>query len=398
MRSLSKAVITTGAILVAVLAPAAPTLAAETSNSEFVIIREGDVFPEDLYTGAIRVLVQGTIEGDLVAFAAQDVVIEGTVTGSVTTVSPSVVVEGVVEGSLRATGNRLEVSGSVEGDVVAAVATAQLTPTSSIGGDVILWAWNASALGTIGQDLTGAQRNLDLAGTVEGDVEVTVNRLEVVDPLTVGGDLGYRSSNAATGLDDADVAGAVVAKEPLPPNLRVRALSLLGRFMVVLFLTIAALTTAYGWPRRTSVAIAEVGRRPLRRWATGALIVFAPFLAILVTGLIVGLAPPAAAFPLLVVLLPVVLALFGVTLALGLVAGIPVVGWLGGVLIERLDLYGAILAGSLLVGVVWYLPWVGWLVPLLVLPLGLGAWMAAWRQERAPAPSETSGVTSVEAK
>ena len=393
MRCLFRRALPAAGIALSFFALALPALAAETSNSEFVIIREGDVFPEDLYTGAIRVVVQGTIEGDLVAFAAQDVVIEGTVTGSVTAVSPSVVVGGVVEGSLRATGNRLEVSGVVERDVVAAVATAELFPTSNVGGDVILWAWSAGALGTIGQDLTGVQRNLDLAGAVEGDVEVTVNRLEVVGPLTVGGDLGYRSSNEATGLDNADVDGAVVAKSPLPPNLRVRALSLLGRFMVVLFLTIAALTTAYGWPLRTSAAIAEVGRRPLRRWATGALIVFAPFLAVLVTALIVGLAPPAAAFPLLVVLLPVVLALFGITLALGLVAGIPVVGWLGGVLFKRLDLYGAILSGSLVVGVVWYLPLVGWLVPLLALPLGLGAWMAAWRQDRAPSETPSSVST-----
>lgn len=389
MRSLSRRVLTAVGVTL-LFAVAAPAMAAETSNSEFVIIREGDIFPEDLYTGAIRVLVQGTIEGDLVAFAAEDVVIEGTVTGSVTAVAPSVVVDGVVEGSLRATGNRLEVSGKVERDVVAAVVTAELTPTSNVGGDVILWAWNASVLGTIGLDLTGAQRNLDLAGTVEGDVEVTVDSLEIVDRLIVGGDLGYRSPNAATGLEKADVGGAVVAKEPLPPNLRVRALGLFGRFMVVLFLTIAALTTAYGWPGRTAAAIDEVSRRPLRRWAMGALILFAPFLGVLITGMIVGLAPPAAAFPLLAVLLPVVLALFGITLAVGLVAGIPFVGWLGGGLFRRFDLYGAILAGSLVVGVVWFLPWVGWLVPLIVLPLGLGAWMAAWRQDRAPSETLSS--------
>lgn len=393
MRSLSKKVLAAVGAGVAVLAVALPAGAAATSNSEFVIIREGDVFPEDLYTGAIRVVVEGTIDGDLVAFAAQDVVIEGTVTGSVTAVAPSVVVNGVVEGSVRATGNRLEVAGTVEGDVVAAVFNAELAPTSTVDGDVIIWAWNASALGNIGQDLSGAQRNLNLAGTVDGDVDVTVNRLEVVGDLTVQGDLGYRSGHEAAGLDMADVGGAVVAKQPLAPNLRVRALAIFGRFMVVLFLSIAALTTAYGWPGRTTAAISEVGRRPLRRWATGALVVFAPFLAVLVTGLIVGLAPPAAAFPLLAVLIPVVLALFGITLALALIAGIPVVGWLGGVLFRRLGLYGAILAGSVVVGVVWCLPWVGWLVPLIVLPLGLGAWMATWRQDRAP--SETSSSVMV---
>jgi hypothetical protein len=50
------------------------------------------------------------------------------------------------------------------------------------------------------------------------------------------------------------------------------------------------------------------------------------------------------------------------------------------VVFKRLDLYGAILAGSLLIGVVWYVPILGWIAPLVVLPWGLGSWMAAGSQ------------------
>jgi cytoskeletal protein CcmA (bactofilin family) len=364
-----------GSMLVALSQPAQ---AAETSNSEFVIIPEDDVFPEDLYAGAITVRVDGTLEGDLIAFAAEEIVINGNITGSVTAVSPSVVVNGSVGGSLRATGSALEVTGSVQGDVVAAVWSAVLSPTSDVAGDVLFWAWDVEALGRIGQDLSGTQRSLDLAGEVDGDVEVTVTRLRVVDPLTVEGDLGYRSNNEAEGLENADVAGVIVNQTPLPPNLRVRALSLLGRFMVILFLAIAALTTAYGWPERTARALNAVGERPVRNWLVGAAILFAPVLLILVTGVILGLAPAAAAFPLLVVLVPVILALTGLSLALGLVAGVPAVGWLGRAVFRRFELYGSILAGSVLAGVVWYLPWIGWLVPVIVLPLGLGAWISEW--------------------
>lgn len=365
----------------AALAIALPAEGAETSNAEFVIIQEDDVFPEDLYAGAIRVVVEGTLDGDLIAFAAEDVVINGTVTGSVTAVAPSVTVDGVVEGSLRVSGNRLEIDGSVRRDVVAAVLSAELSPDSDVTGDVLIWGWKVAALGSVGGDVTGIQRDLELAGSVEGDVDVAVNGLEVVDDLNVGGDFGYRSGNEAAGLDQLTAGGAVVAKEPLPPNIRVRALNILGRFMVILFLSIAALTTAYGWPTRISRAVAEVGRAPLRRWLVGGLIVFAPLLAVAVTALIFALAPATAAFPLLVVLAPVILALFGLSFALALVAGAPVVGWLGGVIFKRFDIYGAILTGSIAVGIAWYLPLLGWLVPLIVLPLGLGAWLATWRQE-----------------
>lgn len=381
MKPTTRRLLTATAVCATVLAVALPAAAAETSNAELVIIQEDDVFPEDLYAAAIRVIVEGTLDGDLVAFAAEDVVITGTVTGSVTAIAPSLSVEGTVEGSLRVSGNRMEIDGTVEGDVVGAVFGADLGPDSTIGGDVLIWGWDVAALGSAGGDVTGAQRNLELAGSVDGDVDVSVNRLTVVDQLNVVGDFGYRSANEAEGIDRVTAGGTIVAKEPLPPNIRVRALTLLGRFMVILFLSIAALTTAYGWPTRTARAIAEVGRTPVRRWLTGVVIVFSPLIAIGVTALILGLAPPEAAFPLLVVLIPLILALFGLSFALALVSGAPVVGWLGGVVFRRFEIYGAILAGSILIGLAWYLPWMGLLVPLIVLPLGLGAWLATWRQD-----------------
>jgi hypothetical protein len=373
---------------------AAPALAAETTNSEFVIIREDDVFGDDLYAGAIRVVVEGTLDGDLVAFAAEEVVINGMVTGSVTAISPRITINGEVGDSLRGTANRLAIAGEVGGDVVAAVVTADLGSDSHVRGEVILWAWNASVLGTIDDDLSGTQRRLELAGEVGGDVEVAVTSLTVVDDLTVDGDLGYRSHRDAKGLDEATVGGTVVVKTPLPPNLRVRALGSLARFLATLFLSIAALTVAYGWPTRTSNAVAAAGRAPLRKWISGALVFFSPIIVIAITGVILGFAPPTAAFPLLAVLVPLTLGLAGIVFALTLVAGAPSVGWLGGVLFKRFDLYGAILAGSILVGIVWYVPIIGWLVPLVVLPWGLGSWFATWRDQAVLAedPSESGDV------
>lgn len=373
---------------------ATPAMAAQTSNSEFVIIREGDVFPEDLYAGAVRVVVEGTLDGDLVAFAAEDVVINGTVTGSVTAVTPNLTVNGEVNGSVRMTGNRLTISGEVGGDVVAPVVTADLTASSRVDGDVLLWAWNARALGSIGEDLTGTQRTLHLAGVIEGDVDVTVNSLAVVDDLTVNGDLGFRSDAEAEGLELAEVGGTIVDKETLPANLRVRAIGLLARILAVVVLSVAALSAAYGWPGRTSKAIALAGSGPFGKWLRGALVLFAPVIAVVVTGLILGLAPAAVAFPLLAVLVPAILALVGIVFALAIVAGAPVAGWIGGVVFKRLDLYGAMLAGSLMIGVLWWLPWVGWFVPLVVLPWGLGAWMATWASQSSETSAEPNDLAA----
>ena len=358
---------------------AVPAFAAQTSNADIVIIQPDDVLADDLYAGAVRIIVQGEIDGDLIAIAAEEVVIEGTVTGSVFALAPRVSVSGTVGRSLRVNGNDLVVDGAVGNDVVAVVLDLDLGESSSIGGDVLAWAWNMDALGQIGEDLKGGMRVLNLAGSVGGDVDVSVDRLTIVDDLTVGGDLGYRSNREATGLENATVAGTVVHKTPLPPNIRVRALGVFARFLVVLFLTVAALTVAYGWPKRTAAAIEKVGHSPWRAWASGASVVFLPVLLVGVTALIVGLAPAEAAFPLLAILGPLVIAAVGLVVALSLVAGAPVVGRLGSLVFRKLELYGSVLAGALLIGLIWLLPIIGWLVPLIVLPLGLGAWFLSWR-------------------
>ena len=362
-------------------AGALPAAAAETANSDFVIIQPDDVHDDDLYAVAIKVVVDGVIDGDLIAFAGEEIVIEGTVTGSVFAFAPRVTINGEVGGSLRATANDVRVNGMVARDIVAAAFDVRFGRESSVGNDVVVWAWELEALGTIGGDLTGSQRSLVLAGVIEGDVDVSVGQVTVVETLTVAGDFGYRSEQTAEGLENAEVEGAVVHKTPLPPNIRVRALNFFARFLTVIFLTITALAIAWGWPARTERAVRRVKDSPARSWGSGAVVMASPLLVALIAALVLGLAPATASFPLLAILGPLVLAAAGVVCALSVVAGIPAVGRIGSALFKKLDVYGALLVGAVVTGILWLLPLVGWLVPLIVLPLGLGGWMLSWKAE-----------------
>lgn len=379
MRSPSRALLLTLAVLALLAGGALPALAAETANSEFLIIQPDDRIQDDLYAGAIKVDVQGTIDGDLVAFAAEEVVIDGVVTGSVTAVAPRVVVNGRIDGALRVSGGSLWVSGEVGRDVVAAVLELQLGATSSVDRDVQAWVLDMAGLGHIGRNLKGTMGSLSLAGTVDGDVDVAVGRFEVVDSLDVGGDLGYRSASEGDGLEMATVGGAVVHKTPLPPNIRVRALGLFGRFMVIVFLTLTAVGVAYGWPKRTKRAVEKVRTARFKAWGAGAVVMLSPLVLAGLAALMVTLAPSSASLPLLGIMAPVILAALGIVFAMSLVAGVPAAGWLGATLFKKLDLYGSMLAGSLLIGLAWLIPWVGWLVPAVALPLGLGGWFLSWR-------------------
>ena len=382
MHYLSRAALCVGIAGVIILAVETPASAAETATSDIVIIAEGDTVTDDLYAAGARVVVEGTIEGDLVAFAAEEILISGEVTGSVLAVAPTITVSGEVARSVRFTANRLSVSGRIGADLVGAALRVDLSPESVVDGDVVVWAFSLTADGTIGSDLEGTQRSLDLAGSVGGDVDVSVSRLIVTGPLEVAGDFGYRSASEAEGLDQADVGGVIAHKTPLPPNIRIRALGLLTRFLVILGLTCAALLVAWGWPGRTEAAGARARGNVWKALVRGGLVMLSPLIVAGIAALIASLVPASASLPLLAIFVPLILALAGIVLLLSLVAGVPAILAVGRALPGERGLYGSIVIGSIVAGLVWMIPWVGWLVPLLVLPVGLGAWMLSFREER----------------
>lgn len=375
MRSLSRAGLLLISAVVLVVAVATPAQAAELAANDVVLVREGVVVPDDLYAAGLSVRISGEVRGDLIATAAEELVIDGLVTGSVTAVAGSVTINGTVEGSVRVIANRLTVNGTIGRDLVLSVVTTRLEPGSHIGGEVVGFGLRMSALGTIEGDVTGTQRRLDLAGHVGGNIVISSNRLTVVDRLTVDGNLSYRSGRDAQGIENAEVTGTITRRTPLPPNIRIRALGLFARGMVALFLTIAAVTVVWGWPAQSRAATERVGVKPWKNWLYGAGIFLSPLILVLGAAIILRLAPAAAGLPLVLVMVPIVLALIGILLALALIAGIPVAARLGSRLFRKFGPLGSLVAGSLFLGLVWMFPFVGILVPLVALPLGLGAWI-----------------------
>src|SRR3990170_3211441 len=327
-------------------------VAAERTQSDFVLIRAEDVVTEDLYAAGNRVEIDGRVEGDLVAVAFEEVRVAGEVTGSVMALASRVVIAGHVGGSVRAAAVRIEGGGEVGGDLVTTAGT--LSWTGTVGRDALVWAWNAAAEGSIGRNLEGVQRRLLLGGTVTGDVAVAVDRLDIAADLTVGGDLAYRSDREAN-VAGATVTGTVVRQEPTELNVRVRALRLMS-YVVAL------------------IGLAAVGLAGLE-------VMVVPFGAVAGAGVLLALAPPAAALPLLAVIGPILLAVFGLFMLGLVVSPLPVLGAVGQRLRRRWSGPAAFLVGLGLLALVLLVPILRWLVVLVVVILGMGGWVRSGRGE-----------------
>ena len=218
-------------VMASVMLGALPA-SAERTQSDFVLIREGETVSEDLYAAGDVILIAGLIEGDLVATAFTEIRITGEVRGSVFALASAVVIDGAVGGSVRAAAGSVEVNGDVGQDVFVAGVDVMFGSESEIGRDGLVWANDAALAGRVGRNVEGQFRRGTVAAKVERDVDITVGQLAVAPSAEIGGDVIYVSDDPAEIRDGAVIEGSVIAESVLPPNIRIRALYLMVRILV----------------------------------------------------------------------------------------------------------------------------------------------------------------------
>lgn len=206
--------------LLILLVPAA--FAQESRGGDSVIIEAGEVVPDDLYVAGGRIVINGTIQGDLIAMA-QDVVINGTVEGDVLVMAQSVSVQGEVQDDARVMAFLVALGrdGKVGDDLVGGGFSLETAVGSQIGGGVAFFGFQALLDGDVAGDVRFAGNSLELNGAVGGDVKAEVGseqdtgpsptqfmpqmpKTAVVPPgltigkeASIGGDLTYKAPEPA---------------------------------------------------------------------------------------------------------------------------------------------------------------------------------------------------------
>jgi cytoskeletal protein CcmA (bactofilin family) len=369
------------AIVVAIPAPAW----AETVESDYVLIRPGDVIGEDLYALGNRAEIAGRVEGDLVVAAAGEVIISGTVTGDVLVLAGSVSVLGEVGGSVRALTPRFVIDGGNLGEDVL-LAAWQATVNGEIGRDLLLWARSARVEGSVGGDVDGQQRELTLAGKVEGDVDVSVRKLSVEESAVLAGDLRYVSRGEASVSPQAEVDGQQVARKPLPANVRIRGLGLLVAVLAGFTAAAAGLALLWAVPGPVTQAASRLRRRPVASLVTGLMLVATlPALAA-IAGVLFTTASPEAVLPLLAVFIPLLAAVSGLLLVSLLIAPAPAAIAAGELGNRARSFHARLLVGLAILGLMAALPWIGLPVLGLAVAAGLGSWVVG--EHEAPRPPD----------
>jgi cytoskeletal protein CcmA (bactofilin family) len=339
-----------------------------------IVIAAGETVTTDLYLAGGTLTVDGNVEGDLVATGGT-ITVNGSVAGDVLAAGGTVRIAGEVAGDVRVAGGQLTVAGAVAEDLLVAGGTVELASN-----------------GTVGEDVIASAGQLTINGAVTGSV--------------IGNAGTYQRNGTVGGTDEI-----VVQPPPEPAADRTvdRVADAVRHFLVVVLVGLLALWLA---PRLTRLAAATVRQEPVRALAWGVGISLAVLLLLIV-------------IPIAVVLVAIVLGLLGfdslavfdvfagIAAFLGLLVGYGFLAWIVADVVVGLGLallVGArddrlareevdwgrwallLIVGAAVVVILTSLPIVGPWLKLLVVLVGVGALVVAWR-----ARGRQERVTRVEA-
>ena len=341
-------------------------------TGDTVTIAAGETVSNDVYAFAGTVRVDGTVDGDLVASGGL-VDVTGTVTGDVLAAGGSVNITGTVGGDARIAGGTLSVGGAIKEDLLGTGGQLTITTTGTVGEDLIAGTGQLTIDGAVTGNVLARTGTYTKAGTIGGTEDVTITPRE----------------------SQPGQPGAA----PTPTQQIVDAVR---HFLVVVL--IGALLIWFA-PRTYAATKTALQQRPLPSAGWG-IVAIIGFIVLLIVALIVMILL-AIVFGLLgfsdlvgIDILGGIIAIVGASLAFAVVTGY-VTDALVGVALASLVMRGenmtrwrelAVLAsGAAVVVILSSLPIVGPWVKLVVVLLGLGAILIAWRGPRGTAAVSAPG-------
>jgi hypothetical protein len=275
---------------------------------------------------------------------------------------------------LRVAADVVRVEGDIGIDLFTGARSTVITGT--IGRDIQAWTLSLDVRAAVGRDILGHVFNqARIGGTIGRDVEITVRDLEVLAGTRIEGSLGYRSDREANLAGDVEIGRSLTKRDPITPNVRVRAIFTLTFVLVVL--AVAALGFLLFWlmPRTLQMAVESMQSRTFLSLGVGVLVLVVPLGVLILVIVQVVDSSPELALPSAIIGLPIGLLLLGMLLFGLLVSPVPVLTVLGSKLTKqrRSALFGYMI-GLLIWALLLSIPTVRVVVSVLIAVLGLGAW------------------------
>lgn len=273
--------------------------AAEFGGGDNFSLEEGKVIRDSLYVGAGTVVIRGTVEDDLIV-GGGTITIEGDVQGDVMIGGGTITINGNVGDDVRIGGGLIAVNGKVGGDLIAGGGSIATSKDSTVSSDLLVSGGTVHSAGIVNGDAKISAGNLQISGTIKGNVESVTEEAPVISSTaSIGGNFKYTSEDEAEIKEGANIEGEVnhllpkvTAKKPergaLAAVLLGIGLAWKAIFLAAMFIAGVVLTVLL--PKWSMKAANNVSVKPWLSLGWGFLLLIAtPVAALILSITIIGL-------------------------------------------------------------------------------------------------------------
>jgi hypothetical protein len=216
-------------VMLGLLVLAGQVSASEALQGDECIIAADEIIESDLYVICNSLLIEGTVQGDLIGGAwGATIAAGGTVEGDVWLVGGQLRIDGAVADDIRFAGVDLDITGEADlqpsSDVSAFALNVEVWDRATIPGDVNVFGYQAIIRGNVNRDVNFNGSALVLAGAVDGDVYASVGSSDT-SPSFIPFPFPFSVSFQTPGLtvqSDGRIGGDLNYSGPRPGNINGR--------------------------------------------------------------------------------------------------------------------------------------------------------------------------------
>jgi len=352
-------------------------------------VTRGDTIDDDLYLGVSEGALDGVITGDAV-IAARKYSVTGEIKGSLNSASQFATIRGGIGNSVRMFAQTVTIEGTIGKNLLVFGDIIDLSENSLVGKDVTIFGGDVSLSGNVGGNALIKCNELILSGKIAGDVDIRAEKISILAPAEITGNITYKSKEEIKIGDGVIIGGKVDWQKVKPGEDGEKDVGVGWAMRLLLFtaslvtgLLLIALTN-----RHVRAATEQIVTKPLMTLGIG-FVVFcvAPVAVIILLILIIGI--PAAIILLFTYTVFFYIAKIYVAIALGRVGikalrkdAAPKAGW-------------CLLVGLVVLTILFMIPQLGWIVYFVTIFWGFGAILLGIRECRwGPRPAPAGDATS----
>ncbi len=155
-----------------------------------------DIIDDDVYTSGSRLTMDGVINGDLTSFNYQ-IEINGEVGQSANLFCRTLQHNGKIDGSLRALAENITVAGYVTRSAVLMGRDVNLAKGAIIERDLKVFGSTVQVDGTVKGNASITGEIVEITGVIAGDIDIDAQKIMILAPAVIAGNLTYTSHRQA---------------------------------------------------------------------------------------------------------------------------------------------------------------------------------------------------------